>query len=509
MTLVQQESTQLRRVRTTAIGWLSVTGACVTTLVIHALFLRRALGPDEGGFSVVARYWGHSGHYLYGPLWVDRPPGLLLVFDIANRLGPYGVRVLAAVTAMVIVLGVSRAARTIAGEGAARWAAWTAAAFASSAAIQANQLNGELIGAALLSLSCAAVLAALHSQPVAAGGLGAVAGALAGGAVFVKQNLLDAVVFAGVLLVATLLARRWTPSASATGVGLVGGGAAVLALAARWAVAHGGVAALAFAMYGFRARATDVMGAWSWTAPERRFWLLLLLAVGTLLVPVAVSAASPVRPRLRRLTPVGWAILATSAFELVSMIAGFNFWPHYLISFIPMVAIAAGVAASRAGRGARRTRVLVTAAIVGTAVLAVSVAAFMGSGRAWETGRWVGESSRPSDTIVVAYSHPNVAQASGLRPGYPYLWSLPARTLDPQLTLMTSALEGPTRATWFVRWDRYHNWGFDGHRQVGRALFAGYRRVGTVCGHQVWLRDDATRYIAPIPSPARCVGRAV
>ena len=39
-----------------------------TTVLPSAL---GALGPDEGGFSVIGRLWNGAGPYLYGPLWVD------------------------------------------------------------------------------------------------------------------------------------------------------------------------------------------------------------------------------------------------------------------------------------------------------------------------------------------------------------------------------------------------------------------------------------------------------
>src|SRR3954447_21047056 len=76
-------------------GWFlrhSVALACAATLGVHLLSLTRRLGPDEGGFAMVARYAGTSGSYLYGPQWVDRPPGLIGLFALADRIGPYGVR---------------------------------------------------------------------------------------------------------------------------------------------------------------------------------------------------------------------------------------------------------------------------------------------------------------------------------------------------------------------------------------------------------------------------------
>ena len=59
----------------------------LATVVVHLLSLTRRLGPDEGGFAMVARHWHEAGPFLYGPQWVDRPPGLIALFDAAQHLG--------------------------------------------------------------------------------------------------------------------------------------------------------------------------------------------------------------------------------------------------------------------------------------------------------------------------------------------------------------------------------------------------------------------------------------
>ena len=41
---------------------------------------------------MVAQHWQQGGRFLYGPQWVDRPPGLIALFAAAEHLGPYGVR---------------------------------------------------------------------------------------------------------------------------------------------------------------------------------------------------------------------------------------------------------------------------------------------------------------------------------------------------------------------------------------------------------------------------------
>ena len=196
-----------RPARPTPGGWLlrhSVALACAATLGVHLLSLTRQLGPDEGGFAMVARYAGTSGGYLYGPQWVDRPPGLIALFALADHLGPYGVRLTAAFLAVGLVAAVAWAAEAVGGRAAARWAAWTGFAFASSVLLQAQRLNGELAAATFVAVSIAALLRAVLASTTRTRTalLGLLAGASAALAVLMKQNFVDAFVFAGVLLLA-------------------------------------------------------------------------------------------------------------------------------------------------------------------------------------------------------------------------------------------------------------------------------------------------------------------
>src|SRR3954453_17580722 len=122
----------------------SVLLAVVATLVAHLASLTQHLGSDEGGYAMVARHWNQPGGYLYGPQWVDRPPGLIALFAVADHLGPYGVRIAASLVAATLVVVIACAADAVGGSRAARWAAWTGFAFASSVLLSAQQLNGEL-----------------------------------------------------------------------------------------------------------------------------------------------------------------------------------------------------------------------------------------------------------------------------------------------------------------------------------------------------------------------------
>jgi hypothetical protein len=259
-------------------------------------------------------------------------------------------------------------------------------------------------------------------------------------------------------------------------------------------------------MYGFRGDAAAVMASWSLAAPQHRLELLGQVAVQTGLVVLLVHLAFVHRRRLRRADPLPWAIGATAAVELLGIAAGGSYWVHYLIALIPMVPLAAGLSVNRRAPLWRWTRLLVVACAAATAVVSpvTAIGAAHRTDAAYTTGRWIAASAQPGDTLVVPFTHANVINASGLSPGYPYSWSLPVRTLDPSLTLLTSTLSGPAAPTWVVRWDAPNTWGLDPDGHVEAALRAHYRWVADVCGHPVWLHDGVSRRLPPIPPASAC-----
>lgn len=484
-----------------------VSGACVATAVLHAVTIPRPLGPDEGGFAVMAEYWREPGPHLYGPLWVDRPPGLIAIFDLGNSLGPYGVRFIAAACALIVVIAVACAAATVAGPRAATWSAWTAAALTSTTLLQSHQLTGELAGSAFVAISVAALLIGRRLDGQGAVLVGCSSGVAAAAAVLVKQNLIGAIVFAGVLAAATYLARRWTPGTTAL-VGGFGLGVTVSVSApVLWAADRGVMRQLWYAVFEFRGDAARVMDDWSWEAPAMRLGALLVIAIATAMLPLAVVLGAAVRGRPLATSPLAAAIAATLGFQLVAMVVGLVFWPHYLISFTPMLALSAGLVAVRTTPAARWTRRIVVAAVVSAAIVTPGTALAFPPSQAYVVGTWVKSSAAARDSIVVTYTHANVVHASALKPAYPYLWSLPARTLDPQGQLLATTLKGADRPTWVVTWDRLNRWQLDPRRDVRQGLTAHYRRVALICGRPIWLREDVSRALAP--APEECGGGAL
>jgi hypothetical protein len=75
---------------------------------------------------------------------------------------------------------------------------------------------------------------------------------------------------------------------------------------------------------------------------------------------------------------------------------------------------------------------------------------------------------------------------------YPYLWSLPSRALDPDLTLLRGVLAGPDAPTWIVvrgphTLGRLHEHG------VAALVDERYRPVAEICSRTVYLQRGLAR----------------
>jgi hypothetical protein len=110
-------------------------------------------------------------------------------------------------------------------------------------------------------------------------------------------------------------------------------------------------------------------------------------------------------------------------------------------------------------------------------------------------GTWLKDSGEPSDTAVVTYGQPNVLHEAGMASPYPYLWSLPVRTLDPDLAKLTAVLASDDRPTWIVDWSGLRSWGID-PTAMRLVLERDYRKVADVCGRPIWLDRSEQRDLA-------------
>lgn len=482
-------------IRSHRLGHGGVLGAAGATVVLHAILLTTPLQSDEGGYAVVAQHAHEAGPYIYGHLFVDRPPLLIEIFRLANTLGSYGSRILALVVAVLLVLATARAAYLIAGSHAAVWAAWIAAALGSSGLLAAEQLNGEILAAAFVAVAIAAFLEAVHvgSERRCLGLLLAVgSGAASLGALLVKQNFADALAFVAVYLLVHLLRRT-------RGLGAVWGGYAiglltVAAWVAIWARSHHGIGALAYAMYGIRLDASHALAKVSFSGELR---LLGIFAAAALASGILILAATLVVTSWRealRLTPLRLAYAGAVLVELIGIFGGGNFAPHYLLGLIPTQAAIAGVVIARLrGTGAaRRSLRWATGFTLASCLIAAPTMAVIGHVKTdpdATIAAWVKKASSPGDTIVVPFTNAQVIRLSGLTPDYPYMWALLVRTRDPHLALFLKTLNGPTPPTWIVQWDSPADLEITPSGSIDAALSAHYQRIGSLCGHPVWLLD--------------------
>ncbi len=473
--------------------------------VAHLFYLRGSLLSDEGGFAMVARWWDSAGGHLYGAQWVDRPPGLISVFWLANQLGYYGPRIVAGLVAVIFVLAAGWAGWAARGARAARWAALAAFFLVVTPVTQTFALNGELVASTWSMIAVAAAITLVRDRGPTlrrAVGFALLAGFGAGASLMTKQNFADAVAFVAVLGLGHLIIDKAGRGRLAVlgGVAVVGF-AIPVAATALWAARNTGVSDLIYAMYGFRIDAARVMSEGSMAAANARSvdlaWKSLACGLLPVLIPLLILGVR----RLRRPSPLLFAVLAALAVELVGVVFGGNYWPHYLIGLSPMVVLAVGVLATDAGKVQWSARALVVVGVVAAVVLtpiAGQVAAQTSS--VTKVGGWVAEAAHPDDTVVSLYSHANVVGETRLRPAYPYAWSLPVRTMDPNLTELYRTLTTPSLApTWVIGWDRFNTWKLDGDHRIEQTVAREYVLVQTVCKHPVWLRRGVERTIPADP----------
>lgn len=504
----------------------------LTTVLMRLPHLTDAAGADEGGFLMVARQWHAHGSSLYGDYWVDRPPLLITIFDLAAHAGGLvALRLIGCLAAFLVVLGVARAVRLgttqlrrTAGSstGARRlgrapaWGAVTAAALFVTPLTGSMEVNGELLAAPFVVWGLVAALEAISSQAAQAQAQpqtrtgrqarpwawAAGCGAALAASLMVKQNMADVGVFAATWGATALLRREiGRRRAWQLALSLLAGAGLVLAVTAVWTVLHGtSLPALYDALYPFRLRAAALSDAAnSGSVGVRRTQLLQSWTVGggALLMLLVLSALLGRRLGGTLRGSVVAGLVATVGFDCLSVAMGGNFWNHYQIQLVAPLAVLGGLAVAAGQRGARTVLAFVAVSAL------VSWSAALSSGALADgtvVGRAVAAVSRPGDTIVTLYGHADVSGSSGLASPYPQLWSLPTKTLDPQLRTLDSVLAGPRAPTWLVTWGSLSSWGVDS-TETSRLVARLYHPAGRVLGHLVYLHDGVHRAAPSATAP--------
>ncbi len=475
-----------------------VVVAAVLVFLARLPALTRPLRADEAGFLLVARSWDPQADSMFGPYWVDRPPLLIAAFKAVDLTGgEVALRLLGAVVAAVVVVLAAYVARLATGLRAAPWAAVIAAALLANPMIDVVAVKGELLALPLLLGSMLLTLSAVRRGSMWAAFAAGLVGATALG---IKQNLASALVFAAVLLVVSALtgrlpAREMLRLAAA---GVLGVAVPVLATVG-WALAAGvRLSTLWYAVYGFRSDAARVIADGASDAPQRRALILLAIAIGCGLLPVIAGLFIHLRRLWPDDPPLVAATVAVVAFDVVALVAGGSYWQDYLLPLVPSAVLCVALVAGRPDRAGRIMRGVVVASVVSAVLAMVFWLVWNVTGQQEfdevHTGQAIADAAEPGDTLVVFGGRADLQDTSGLSSPYPYLWSLPMRTRDPEYADLATLLGGPHAPTWLVEWVDFDAWSDAGVAELESVVDAHYVEHGTGCnGGTIYLLKGVER----------------
>ncbi|WP_090969346.1 hypothetical protein [Nocardioides exalbidus] len=478
----------------TRVVWVSATAA----LVARFPSLLWPLRPDEAGFLMVARTWHPAADSVYGHHWVDRPPPIIALLKLTDWAGgPYAHRLVGAIGCVVLVVAAAGATRELARrmgvvddherQRLAGWVAVATAAMVGNAQIDAVAAKGELFGLPLVMGSCWLALRAVRRVSAADAFW---AGLLAMLAIGMKQSIVGGLVFGGVLLVGSLVARQLSRAAALRCAGAAVAGALVPVLVVvGWAVVVGvRLQELWYVTVGFRSDANAVIASQQSDGPTSRILTLVLVFVGAGMLFVTLWFVARLPALLRRDAVAVLAVLAMLAVDLVGVAVSGSFWTPYL--FVPVapcaLALAALVAHDRLAPVRRRPSALLVAFAV-----ASSVFSLVGWSGAWvhgrvpveaRTGEAIAAASSPGDDVIVYGGRADIQWSAGMRSPYPYLWSLPMRTLDPDLDELRSVLTGRDAPAWVVEATAINAWSEIGTKPIEDHMLARYDYVAAACG---------------------------
>ncbi|MEO5662339.1 MAG: hypothetical protein ABIR39_03575 [Nocardioides sp.] len=473
--------------------------------------LQWPLRPDEAGFLLVARAWHPEPDSMFGTYWVDRPPPIIALFKLSDWIGgPYFIRVFAALAAALFVLAAAGTARRLGEYAGARdadrigaWVAVATAALTSHAAIDPVVAKGEILGLPVVMASCWFAINALLRNSLTHA---AAAGALATLAIGLKQNLFGGLVFGGVLLVAALATSRLERRDFVRLAGAAIGGASIPVLATiAWCLAAGvRLSTLAYVTLGFRLDASTVLAEQPSSTVDARIHTLLLVALVSGLAVLALWFVLRLPRLLRRATVPAAAVGAMLVVDTAGVFLSGSYWRTYLLVPIAPAALCLGLLIADEQLMSRHwrhwvgltTRVLVAFTVLSSVLALVEWERTIDNYLPTEhlTGRAIAAAAEPGDTLLVYGGRADLQWASGLPSPYEHLWSLPMRTLDPDLAELEEVLDGPDAPTWFVQSKRLDEWSETGTDEVRGELLAKYRLVAIACSsYRVYLHLDLER----------------
>lgn len=471
--------------------WLVGSLAAIAVL-IRLTYIPRKYGTDEAGYLTIAQQWHGHGTSLYTDLWVDRPPLLLVLFQIGDLFGGLtGVRILGAIIAGLIVIGTAIVTHQMAGRRAALFAAIVITAWTITPAFSSITVNGEYLAAPFVVWSMVAALAALCATPQKrALVFGFLAGVAGFAAMLVKQNHADGLLFG---LLSCLLAKPLfgTAPARATKVFAAAtvGGLTIIGATALLCLARGtSITGVYDAIYPFRFAADRVKRAGGLPPFTERFadFQHIWIASGVLMLTVLAILVAMVNKKQRTASLI---LVIMLAFVHVSVASGINFYAHYMVQLLIPVAVLAGVAATRS-RWIIPTAVLL---VVAAAVHAVPGSMFKTApGTTSRVADALKDSGKSGDSITVLYGRAGVVFGSGMTSAYEHLFTLPLRVRDPKLIELNKVMSSDDPPTWVVKWGPLKRWGVP-TKQLQATLDDRYTRVAVVCTKPVFLLKAVNR----------------
>ena len=481
----------------------AVAVLAVATVLLRLLALGRPPGADESGLTLVARAWDPSAQDVYGPYFVDRPPLLLALYRLCDAIGGLtATRVAAALACGVAVLLAGYAGRLVAGRRASGWAALAAGAACTNPLIGIGSAKAELLGLPLVLGAVVLALASVRTphrwRAVALAGAAGLSGAAAVG---FKQSLGGGLVFTGALLVAsTVLGHLGPRRLVATTVAALLGAAVPVALAVLWARWEGvDLGALWYAAASFREDASVVLASQPSSAPLTRAGVLALAALGAGLVLVVGGFVVHAPGEWSDDPSLTTAVAAMLAADTAALVLSGSYWRDYLYALVPSTALAAALLARRrpSRRGTAMRSVVTFTAASTTACLAGWVVLQVSGIQPYpehDTAQALRAAAEPGDTLTVFGGRADVQLGSGLRSPYAHLWSLPMRTLDPELRGLTALVASDERPTWLVEWVSFTAWTPEAGSALERAVEEHYVRDGEGCGGRtIWLARGVDR----------------
>lgn len=464
------------------------------------------LTPDEAGFLLVARNWSPEPLNPFGFYWVDRPPTLIGLYKAADMLGgSYMPRVFGAALAAVLVVAAHRASRLVGGHSAARWATVAAVALVSNPELSAWAGKGEMLAIPFIMVGCWLSLESLQRPHTWRGlALACGAGTAAVLALGMKQNLVGGLVFGAVVLASSRWSRRLSrPEALGLAASALAGAALPVVALCYWAARNGVQLSTLWDMnYAFRSDAFSVITQASMETPLARAGELGRLFVETGMLAVLALFVVSLRRATLNHRPVASAVLVMWVVDIIGVVLGGSYWTSYLIPLIPAAALSVALLAGTDGYRGRFMRVIVvvTALLSTYWLVHFTISRTVGDTgpTAYHAGLAIREVAQPDDTILSLYGRADIVEASGLRAPYRYLWSLPARTLDPQLAELRALVASQQAPTWVVEWIPVNSWDIDQGGRLQTLLDTRYVDVGELCGATTWRLREAQRPALPV-----------